>query len=90
MVVPEFPQSKFCCGVVSLPLDVISSVLESKNSALIPRDLNMLRVDMGSLPNEKFLMRDFPLAIEDSITARCEIDLSEGMVIVPLRPVEIF
>ena len=56
----------------------------------MPSALKSFNVEIGSAPLEKFLITDFPLARLDSITALCEIDLSEGIVILPLSPCSSF
>ena len=87
IVVPEFPQSRFEIGADNFPLDeIIKSPL---NSALIPKAWQTLSEESGSCPFEKFLIVDFPFASDENITALWEIDLSAGIVILPLRLVEI-
>ena len=87
IVVPEFPQSRFEVGADNLLSDVM--VKFPLNSALIPKAWQTLREDNGSCPFEKFLIIDFPFASDENITALWEIDLSAGIVIVPLRLEEI-
>ncbi len=42
------------------------------------------------MPLEKLLITHLPLAREESITALCEIDLSAGMVIFPIKGFDLF
>ena len=50
----------------------------------MPSSLKRLTVERQSAPVEKFEIMLEPFAIEDNITALCDIDLSAGIVISPL------
>ena len=89
IVVPEFPQSSAVCGWIKMPLELIFIVVSSKNSVSKPKFLQTFKDECGSFPLEKFLIIQFPFVIEANITALCEIDLSEGIVIFPLSPLKI-
>ena len=87
IVVPELPTSNTAFGsckpsnplpttVTSSPFCVISTPISLKHEIVLKQ----------SAPGKKPLIVVFPSAIEPNITARCEMDLSPGIVILPFNP----
>ena len=67
-----------------MPLIVTSSELSSDISA--PMAAKQAAVLRGSSPSNNPRIVVSPSAREPSISARCEIDLSPGIVILPCKP----
>jgi hypothetical protein len=84
--VPELPRfSGFKEGLKPFMPTPLMTTLEPSLSILTPISLNAFKVARLSSPSKKPDTFVTPFAIEPSIIERCEIDLSPGTLIEPLK-----
>ena len=84
--VPELPQSRVFLGAENFFGAFKISVRSSIKLTSQPRFFIISRVALQSAPNEKLEILTLPPVCAAKIRLLCEMDLSEGIVIVPLNP----
>ena len=88
---PELPKSKSPAGDLRPPTPTpsTSQVPSGSFSVLAPKAAMALALLTTSSASKSPVMRVWPLATAPNINARCDMDLSPGTLIRPLRAVDL-